>query len=94
MENNKITGNEPATACKSTADSGTLLGEVDIHHTGLTIRQQFAMAAMQSQIGLLAHEYFRRGIELTSESSSKTSEEVIARLSIIQADALIAELNK
>lgn len=81
MENNKITGNEPAYPI------------VD-ENQGLTIRQQFAMAAMQSQVALLANENFRNGVDLLAKNSGKVSEEIIAELSVKQADALIAELNK
>lgn len=74
MENNKITGNEPAMPIVMGKES-------DQWYVGLTIRQQFAMAAMQ---GMLTN----MGLIDT------VNWEWIAGQAVKQADALIAELNK
>lgn len=67
----KITGNEPANPIIYRINENV--------HTGLTIRQQFAMAAMQ---GIL------------STPQGLDSELDVARKSVRYADALINELNK
>jgi len=65
----KITGNEPA---RPYTDGSTFA------HDGLTIRQQFAMAAMQGLAG--------RNVNYSSNE--------IANKAISYADALINELNR
>lgn len=74
METLNITGNEPAMPIKDEA-------------CGLTIRQQFAMAAMQ---GMLANA---NGC-MTQGSSRSFNPETLATCAVNQADALITELNK
>lgn len=68
----KITGDEPATGY------GFANGESHESHSGLTIRQQFAMAAMQGIMGL--HNII--------------DPKKLANASVRCADALIEELNK
>jgi len=80
---NKITGNEPAMPIYSAEGLPTYTSMMNKGYpeaTGLTIRQQFAMAAMQ---GLLANP--NKGYALI---------ERIAVDAVIYADALIDELNK
>ena len=67
----KITGNEPAYPVFDE--------EMDIMRLGLTIRQQFAMAAMQ---GMIAGKYEGNGIIDD------------CKVAVKYADALIAELNR
>lgn len=74
MENNNITGNEPAMPEPITAGGYRGNG-----NTGLTIRQQFAMAAMQ---GILANDV-----------SVKLNSWDVAIIAVKNADKLIAELN-
>ena len=78
----KITGNEPAMPITSTHGFPTHLKNLNIDGTGvigLTIRQQFAMAAMQ---GLLASPRQYTGLDW------------IVQNSVELADTLIAELNR
>jgi len=85
----KITGNEPAMPITSTHGFPTHLKNLNIDGTcaiGLTIRQQFAMAAMQ---GLLSNNDLIDGVK---EESSVP--EICAIMSVACADALIAELNR
>lgn len=74
-----ITGNEPSYPIKkhTTADA-----------PGLTIRQQFAMAAMQ---GMLSNSY---GYDSGVKPYSMMSYKELAENAVTAADALIAELNK
>ena len=77
----KITGNEPAMpfAWKQiVGKDGTKCDIVSSEQKGLTIRQQFAMAAMQ---GLIAD-----GAVINRQS--------VAKVAVELADALIAELNE
>jgi len=77
----KITGNEPANPVNEETtdriDSGIKI------YTGLTIRQQFAMAAMQ---GLMANDMPVYEIDNFNK--------VIVKMAVDTADALIAELNR
>lgn len=80
----KITGNEPINPC-------LIRGEKpfsDQHHTGLTIRQEFAARAMQ---GLISDKENWPSPFIVSDDISIKE---IAKLSIKLADALIEELNK
>ena len=82
-----ITGNEPAMpfAWKQiVGKDGTKCDIVSSEQKGLTIRQQFAMAAMQS----LGAEF------QTSNSHELAISERIATRAVRMADALISELNK
>jgi len=72
----KITGNEPAYAKSAFYHPD---GGIDPSQTGLTIRQQFAMAAMQAVV---------------SWGNENSSIEQDISLSVKYADALIAELNR
>ena len=75
----KITGNEPANPA---SDHNHLFSEKQPFGTGLTIRQQFAMVAMQ---GLIA------GCDVNAGGFDA---EWTAKASINAADKLIAELNR
>jgi hypothetical protein len=74
----KITGNEPAFIVDN------LFLPTDYTTKGITIRQQFAMAAMQ---GLLSNTKL---VSANDEPYNK----VVAEASVKFADALINELNK
>ena len=79
----KITGNEPAMPIVNSDGFCSLLEHVEIlkeSAVGLTIRQQFAMAAMQ---GMCA-----------DTNTENMSVEVLANIAVSYADALINELNK
>ena len=78
----KITGNEPAMPVIESKDSVSI-------DPGLTIRQQFAMVAMQ---GILSKESWAERIH--TESGSATLAIDIAQASVKMADLLIEELNK
>ena len=88
----KITGNEPAYGGKiliekNNAEVQSILGKhsiqlLPVEYSGLTIRQQFAMAAMQ---GILSNS-----VTLGHLDSSQS----MAVWSVQNADALIAELNR
>ena len=75
----KMTGNEPA---YPTMDNNGLN-----RFSGLTIRQQFAMVAMN---GMLAHSTRYR----PRQGASNNWHEAMAEEAVQLADALIAELNK
>lgn len=78
----KITGNEPAYPVVNSNGVCTLFDNLlcdDAGAIGLTIRQQFAMAAMQ---GLLSSPRQYTGLDWIVQNSVEI------------ADALIAELNK
>ncbi len=77
----KITGNESAMPWNTTESYNPIMG-------GLTIRQQFAMAAMQ---GILAKESFTERIANENEQYLANQ---IAVAAVVMADNLIAELNK
>jgi hypothetical protein len=89
----KITGNEPYYPffTWNAGGNGNAV-EVDTHNgtqvfpyeTGITIRQQFAMAAMQ---GLLSNDEHIKNDE-------KSYPEITADMALQYADALIEELNK
>ena len=83
----KITGNEPAHPLKEMVYSEGLGGHIGIDYLGLTIRQQFAMAAMQ---GMLANN---EGC-MAQGSSRSFNPETIAACAVNQSDALIEALNK
>lgn len=83
----KITGNEPAYA-KSAYVSGT---NIDPPQTGLTIRQQFAMSAMQ---GMCANSNVSEAAANIGVRTGKTWEQIVAANSVYMADMLIAELNR
>lgn len=72
-----ITGNEPAFPMDFSRE-GYKMNE------GLTIRQQFAMAAMQGILTTLSGSY----------DIKRDTAEALAKEATICADALIAELNK
>lgn len=76
----KITGNEPAIPTPICSDGSDIYSSEDCFNavTGITIRQQFAMAAMQ-------------GIVSTTQGLDTAHD--VARRSIKYADALISELN-
>jgi hypothetical protein len=81
----KITGNEPAYPINDDAGYPSYLTVVNGSEpkcTGLTIRQQFAMAAMQ---GILSNPATVQNIR---------SDMQMAEWSVQNADALIAELNR
>ena len=91
----KITGNEPANPMaafrtehlEGMSENGIL--------TGLTIRQQFAMVAMQGVIsGIHSNENVLAGLLKSSDSLKIEPENIIAQMAIEYADALIEELNK
>jgi len=85
----KITGNEPANPIVNSDGYCTLIDNVSSYEaTGLTIRQQFAMAAMQ---GLLTRVPKRHNGE--TDLGILECKRIIEE-SIIMADALIEELNK
>ncbi|NEM96191.1 hypothetical protein [Pontibacter burrus] len=79
----KITGNEPAYPLASEELSDRFHEGID-NLSGLTIRQQFAMAAMQ-------------GLCATTGPDKEVSQnlaQTFAKEAVLCADALIAELNK
>lgn len=90
----KITGNEPAYPTKHY----NINGSMDKQHEGLTIRQQFAMAAMTGLINSTAtssenfatiqREYWAKQYPGYNEA------QCVAAESVLLADALINELNK
>ena len=90
----KITGNEPAYGGKMLVEREAteiqkILGNhssqlLPVEYSGLTIRQQFAMAAMQGILTTI------EGFTEIGDALSKT----IASESCLCADALIAELNR
>jgi hypothetical protein len=86
-----ITGNEPAMPAKGERYD-EMLGDIPAYYTGLTIRQQFAAMAMQ---GILANEELR--MKLIADSRLEKEWDLtfcVAKEAVIQADALITELNK
>ena len=83
----KITGNEPA---NFTMDSnGTNMPELT--SLGLTIRQQFAMAAMQ---GMCANSAISEAAARLASKHGKNFEQIVAANSVYMSDCLIDELNR
>ena len=91
----KITGNEPANpmaAFRTEHLDGMLENGI---LTGLTIRQQFAIAAMQGILsGIHANENVLSSLIKSADSLKVEPDNHIAQMAIEYADALIEELNK
>jgi len=88
---NKITGNEPAMpiySAEGLPSYTSMMNKGNPEATGLTIRQQFAMAAMQ---GALSNSIDTNGLY---ELPSAMRPVEIANWAVLCADALINELNK
>ena len=77
----KITGNEPAMPINE-AEKDRLDTNPNISYTGLTIHQQFAMAAMQALLSNMPKTHMDDALPMISKQSVRF------------ADALINELNK
>jgi len=90
----KITGNEPAMPITSTHGFPTHLKNLNIDGTGaigLTIRQQFAMAAMQ---GMCANSDVVQAAANIGIKNNKNWLEIIVCDAVLVSDTLIAELNR
>jgi len=92
---NKITGNEPAMpiySAEGLPSYTSMMNKGYPEATGLTIRQQFAMAAMQ---GLLSNPNTSKQVNSQyGEVKAEFGYNIIASTAIQIADALINELNK
>lgn len=95
-----ITGNEPAMPIFNSEGYPTLETGIihpELHCIGLTIRQQFAMAAMKgfcSNLPINDNDYMLQLQAWVEEYGvNVTVKQAIAKDSVFMADALIAELN-
>jgi hypothetical protein len=87
----KITGNEPAMPVSET-EKDRLDKNPNISYPGLTIRQQFAMAAMQ---GLISQAQSSEAAQDKYTCNGGWVEPItICKNAVIFADALIDELNR
>jgi len=86
---NKITGNEPAMPSAICCNENGIFSSEDCNsaYKGLTIRQQFAMAAMSARI--IADAILSAHVD-----SPIAPSETLAKLADMDDDALINELNK
>lgn len=81
-----ITGNEPYNPSNYVDEDGNVA-----YGNGLTIRQYFAAMAMQ---GIKSNIELCKVCDTAAKAMNITQQEAIAKMSVKDADALIAELNK
>ena len=71
-----------------------LVYPLDRWHIGLTKRELFAAMAMQGMLAMMADRKIAVALNQESKARGLTAEQYIASNATLQADALIAELNK